>query len=151
MNFKHIALAAFAAIVSACSSMTTISSPHAGTTLALKDNTVNLPVSQNMKGTSFGNYEFKAVDNGSEPLYGILPLRFKGGHLAVDIILFAPAAFFNLREVFPYYEIDVTQGVIRYKNTPTEGWTEYKPKPEEAAHARTFFEAKAAGTAGAAH
>jgi len=136
--------------MSACSSMTTISSQKAGTTFMLKDKTVSLPVSQSMKGTSFGNYSFKAIDAGSEPLYGILPLRFKGGHLAADIILFAPAAFFNLREVFPFYEIDVSQGVIRYKNTPTEGWTEYRPKPEEAARARSFFEAKPAAGSTAA-
>lgn len=151
MYLRHITVAAFVAMISACSAMTTISSPHAGTTLALKDKTASLPLSQNMKGTSFGNYEFKAVDAGSEPLYGILPLRFKGGHLAVDIILFAPAAFFNLREVFPYYEVDVSQGVIRYKNAPNEGWTEYKPKPEEAARARTYFETKSSGAVGAAH
>jgi hypothetical protein len=92
---------------------------------------------------------FKATDAGAEPLYGILPLRFKGKHLAADIILFAPAAFFNLREVFPFYEVDVSQGVIRYKNTQNEGWTEYKPKPEETARAKSFFETKPAGTAAA--
>ena len=144
MYLRQITLVVIVAIVSACSSMTTISSPRVGTTLSLKENAVNLPITQKMKGTSFGNYQFKAVDDGSEPFYGILPLRFKGGHLAADIILFAPAAFFNLREVFPYYEIDVSQGVIRYKNTSTEGWTEYKPKAEESAHARAFFETKPA-------
>lgn len=147
MTFRQIILSMFLAFISACSSMTTISSPHAGTMLALKDRAVSLPLTEKMKGTSFGNYEFKAVDDGSEPFYGILPLRFKGGHLAVDIILFAPAAFFNLRDVFPYYEIDVSQRVIRYKSTPTEGWTEYKPKTEEVAHARNFFEAKPATAA----
>ncbi len=146
MFFRHVALAFCLALVSACSSMTTISSPQAGTTLVLRDRSVNLPLTEKVKGTSFGNYQFKAIDNGADPFYGILPLRFKGGRLAVDIILFAPAAFFNLREVFPYYEIDVNQRVIRYKNTPTEGWTEYKPKPEEAEHARTFFETKPAPT-----
>jgi hypothetical protein len=144
MYFRQIILVAILVFVSACSSVTTISSPRAGTTLSLKDESVNLPVTEKMKGTSFGNYQFRAVDEGSDPFYGILPLRFKGGHLAVDIILFAPAAFFNLREVFPYYEIDVGQRVIRYKSTSTEGWTEYKPKDEEAAHARTFFETKPA-------
>jgi hypothetical protein len=150
MYFRHITVTAFVAIISACSAMTTISSPRAGTMLALKDTTASLPLSQNMKGTSFGNYEFKAVDAGSEPLYGTLPLRFKGRHLAADIILFPPAAFFNLRDVFPYYEVDVSQGVIRYKKTPSEGWTEYKPKPEEAARARTFFETKPSGATAAA-
>ena len=134
MDFKRAIVLAAAVLLSACSSLTTISSPKEGTTLLLKDKTVKLPYHESMKGTSFGNYVFKAVDaGGAEPLYGVLPLRFKGGHLAVDIIFFAPAAFFNLREVFPFYEIDVADGVIRYKNTPNEGWTEYRPKPEEAA------------------
>jgi hypothetical protein len=141
MNKTFIAAAA-AALLSACSAMTTISSPKEGTTLLLQDRTVNLPHQETLKGTSFGNYAFKAVDGSSDPLYGILPLKFKGGHLAVDIIFFAPAAFFNLREVFPFYEIDVGKGVIRYKNSQNEGWTEYKPKPEESAHARSFFETK---------
>ncbi len=147
MHLRQIVLVLLVALVSACSSMTTISSPRPGTTLLLKDRSVNLPLTEKMKGTSFGNYQFKAVDAGGEPFYGILPLRFKGGHLAADIILFAPAAFFNLREVFAYYEIDVSQGIVRYKSTATEGWTEYKPKPEEAEHARMFFEVKPAAAA----
>jgi hypothetical protein len=128
--------------------MTTISSSKDGTTLLLEDRTVSLPYHESMKGTSFGNYAFKAVDDGAEPFYGILPLKFKGGHLAVDIIFFAPAAFFNLREVFPFYEVDVVNGVIRYKTAPNEGWTEYKPKPQEVAHARSFFDNKPAAAAG---
>lgn len=144
----HHALGATAMVwLTACSSMTTISSSQPGTTLALKDRTVSLPTSQKMKGTSFGNYEFKAVGDGADPFYGILPLRFKGGHLAVDIIFFAPAAFFNLREAFPFYEIDAKKGVIRYKNKVTDAWLEYQPKPEEAARAQNYFNAKAAGVA----
>jgi hypothetical protein len=45
----------------------------------------------------------------------------------------------------------VSQRVIRYKSTLTEGWTEYKPKTEEAAHARTFFETKTAAAAAGEH
>jgi hypothetical protein len=142
LRVRNIGLAGLVALISACSSMTTISSPDSGTTFALKDKTLSLPVSQDMKGTSFGNYEFRATETGSEPFYGILPLRFKGGHLAADIILFAPAAFFNLREAFPFYDIDVKNGVIRYKNKATDGWIEYKPKPKEAARAQNYFNAK---------
>ena len=142
MRIRNFVAFVMAVLISACSSMTTISSPKDGTTLLLKDRSVSLPYHENMKGTSFGNYAFKAVDDGAEPFYGILPLKFKGGHLAVDILLFAPAAFFNLREVFPFYEIDVGNGVIRYKTSPNEGWTEYRPKPEEVAHARSFFDNK---------
>ncbi len=140
MRLKFFAAAVAATLLAACSSMTTISSPRPGTQFAVKEKRVALPVSQNMRGTSFGNYEFKAVDDGFDPFYGILPLSFKGGHLAVDIILFAPAAFFNLRAAFPFYEIDVEKGVIRYKTTEQEAWNEYRPKPEEAARARSYFE-----------
>ena len=149
MEIKRTIVFVAAVLLSACSSMTTISSPKEGTTLLLKDKSVALPYHESMKGTSFGNYVFKAVDAaGADPLYGVLPLRFKGGHLAVDIIFFAPAAFFNLREVFPFYEIDVAGGVIRYRNAPNEGWTEYRPKPEEVAHAHAFFDTKPAAVVG---
>ena len=148
MRIRDFVVLTLGVLISACSSMTTISSPKDGTALSLKDRTVSLPYHEKMKATSFGNYVFKAVDDGAEPFYGILPLKFKGGHLAVDIIFFAPAAFFNLREVFPFYEIDVGNGVIRYKTAPNEGWIEYRPKPEEVAHARSFFDDKPAAAAG---
>ena len=143
-HLKNIVVLVSAALICACSSMTTISSRKDGTTLVLNDRTVQLPYQDKMKGTSFGNYAFKAVDSGADPFYGVLPLKFKGGNLAADIIFFAPAAFFNLREVFPFYDIDVANGVIRYRTVRSEAWIEYKPKPEEIANARSFFENKAA-------
>lgn len=73
-------------LLAACSSITTITSPHPGTTVAVREKHLTLPASEKLKGTSFGNYEFKAIETGFEPFYGILPLSFKGGHLAVDII-----------------------------------------------------------------
>ena len=146
MNLRNGLFAVTAALLAACSSMSTITASDPGTRLLIKGKTVDLPVTQNMKGTSFGNYEFKAT-SGDDTLYGILPLKFKGGHLAADIILFAPAAFFNLREVFAYYEIDVKNGVIRYKQKAGDPWTEYTPKAEEAAHAKSLYD----GGAGVAH
>jgi len=125
--------------LAACSSMTAISSPQAGTRMMIKEQSVTLPTTQKLRGTSFGNYEFQARDGDAEPLYGILPLKFKGGHLAVDILLFAPAAFFNLRAAFAFYEIDVANGVIRYKSKRSEAWNEYTPKPEEAERARNYY------------
>lgn len=143
-RIRALGLALLAAAVTACSTVSTISSPQQGTVVSIQDKTLNLPAQQSLKGTSFGNYEFRATNGDAAPFYGILPLKFKGGHLAADIILFAPAAFFNLREVFPYYDIDVQNGVIRYKAKSTDEWVEYKPKPEEAAHAHNYFNAKAA-------
>lgn len=145
MNLRNGLLAIAVALLAACSSMSTITAHDPGTRLLVKGKTLDLPATQNMKGTSFGNYEFKAT-NGDNTFYGILPLKFKGGHLAADIILFAPAAFFNLREVFPYYEIDVKDGVIRYKEKAGDPWTEYTPKAEEAAHARSFYDGNTSGT-----
>jgi hypothetical protein len=137
-----VAIAALA--LGACSSMSSISSNQTGTRMMLKEKTLTLPTSQNLRGTSFGNYEFEAKHGETEPFYGILPLKFKGGHLAMDILLFAPAAFFNLRAVFPFYEIDVDNGIIRYKNKRDEAWIEYKPKPEEAQRARDYYRERTA-------
>lgn len=149
MHWRNGFCAVAAALMAACSSMTTISAHDPGTKLAVKGKTLDLPVTQNMKGTSFGNYEIKAT-NGDSALYGILPLKFKGGHLAADIILFAPAAFFNLREAFAFYEIDVKNGVIRYKEKESDPWTQYTPKAEEAAHAKHFYDGGAGAVAGTA-
>ena len=129
--------------------MSAISSPTPGTQLSLKDKTVSLPASENLRGTSFGNYEFKAVDPGHDPFFGILPLQFKGGHLAVDILLFAPATMFNLRGAFPFYEIDIEHGVIRYKESRQDAWTEYRPKVEESERARSYFDHSAAASGSA--
>lgn len=136
-----------AAALAACSSMSSFESPRSGTRMMVKSESMTLPASRDLRGTSFGNYEFEAREEDGNTLYGILPLKFKGGHLAADIILFAPAAFFNLRAVFPFYEIDVGAGVIRYREKRSDPWTEYRPKPEEAQRARDFY----AGLAPAAH
>lgn len=144
MKVKSTALAMATLLLCACSSMTTISSPQAGAKVSLKDRALLLPAHERLRGTSFGNYEFKAVAGTSEPFYGILPLSFKGGHLAADIILFAPGAFFNLRAAFPFYDIDIGNGVVRYRANENEAWHEYRPKAEEIARARSYFEGKAA-------
>lgn len=127
------------AALAACSSITTISSTQGETQLSLKHTSEVVPSKLTLKDTSFGNYEFKAVAPGSDPLYGILPLQFHGGRLAMDILFFAPATMFNLRGVFPFYDIDVQKGVIRYKMKEGDSWTEYTPTVEERERARHFF------------
>ncbi len=131
------------AALAACSSMTTISSTNDQTRLSVKHTTPVVPSTLTLKDTSFGNYEFKAVAPGSDPFYGILPLRFHGGRLAMDILFFAPATMFNLRGVFPFYDIDVDKGVIRYKMKASDAWMEYTPTAEERERARNFFGATA--------
>lgn len=126
--------------LAACSSMTTISASAPQTRMLVKHEPARTaPSSMRMKDTSFGNYEFKAQSAGHDPFYGALPLRFHGGRLAADIVLFAPAAFFNLRSVFPYYEVDAEQGVIRYKSDAADTWQECRPTAAERERARAFF------------
>jgi hypothetical protein len=89
--------------------------------------------------TSFGQYKFKAEKEGVEAMYGLIPLKFNGGYLAADILFFAPAMFFNLREVFPYYQFDLEKNEVRYKKTESDEWTIYKPKTKEIERAKRYF------------
>lgn len=69
----------------------------------------------------------------------MLPLDLSGGNIALDILFFCPALFFNIREVFPEYEFDLSQRVIRYREKPTQPWTEYRPTEAETARAQRLF------------
>lgn len=102
-----------------------------------------MPRTETLTTTSFGNYEFRVQAPGRETLTGILPLRFNGGYLAADILFFAPAMFLNLREVFPYYEFDLEQWVVRYKDKNDKEWHTYTPIPAEVARAKAYFEGRA--------
>lgn len=143
MMLRNAALACGLALLAACSTISSISSAGKPTTLVLKDRPLNLTANARIRGTSFGNYEFKATethDPSVPPFYGILPLALKGGHMAADILLFAPALFFNLRGAFHYYEIDVRNRTIRYRDELDDPWMTYQVKPEEEARARAYFE-----------
>ena len=83
--------------------------------------------------------QFKVEQADGKSLYGVLPLKFNGGYLAVDILFFAPAAFFNLREVYPYYQFDIDKGVVRYKSKATGPWLEYAPIAAESERAKAYF------------
>ena len=72
-------------------------------------------------------------------MYGILPLHFNGGQLAVNILLFAPASLFNLREVYAQYEFDIEKNVVRYRRVDSEPWREMVPTEAEIARAKKFF------------
>lgn len=47
--------------------------------------------------------------------------------------------FYNLREVYPYYEFDVENGVIRYKRNADDQWVSYKPTAAEQQRAKNYF------------
>jgi hypothetical protein len=98
-----------------------------------------LPRTEKYQVTTFGNFEFKAQAPGVEPMYGRLPLKFNGGYLALDILFFTPAAFLNLRAVYPYYEIDLQQRVVRFKRKETDEWIVYTPNEAAAARAKEIL------------
>jgi hypothetical protein len=141
MSFRVILVALVMAALSAgCSATTSLTAAQGGTSLEIKETPQsNLPRSETLGATTFGNYEFRAESPGFEPLYGVLPLRLNGTYMALDILFFCPALFFNLREVFPYYELDLQKRAIRYKKKDSDPWVEYQPTAEESARAQKFF------------
>ena len=123
-----------------CAATTTLQSVPAGATLDVKTSSQSaLPRTEKYQVTTFGNFEFQAKTPGAEPFYGLLPLKFNGGYLALDILFLAPLAFANLRSVYPFYEIDLEKRVVRYKRKEADPWIEYMPKPPEAERARKLF------------
>ena len=133
----RLLVAGAAVAVAGCTAMTTISSTQPGAKIAIKTSpAVEASRTETFAATTFGQYEFRAEADGREPLYGLLPLKFNGGYLAADILFFAPAAFFNLREVYPYYEFDLEQRVVKYRHKATDEWVTYKPLQAEAERAK---------------
>ena len=140
---KRLLLTAVAtSVLSACTATTSLRATDPELALAInKDAPVTLdsPVRRTYDTTSFGQYQFKATKPGMEPMYGLVPLKFNGGYLTADILFFAPALFFNLREVYSIYEFDVAQGVVRYKKNEQDPWMSYKPTTAEAERAKKYF------------
>lgn len=138
--FLTIPVVLITLLTTACSTHSTITSLQNDATIEIKTNqTTTTPRSETFQTTSFGNYEFMAQASGKEPFFGILPLKFNGGYLALDILFFAPAAFFNLREPFAYYDFDLEKKVLKYKQTQSEDWTVYIPLTSEANRAKAYF------------
>lgn len=97
------------------------------------------PRDESIPTSTFGKYEFKAEHPGFEPLYGVLPRKFNPGYLALDILFFTPAMFFNLSGVYPYYEFDLEKRVVRYRGSESVPWQTYAPTLEQANLARAYF------------
>lgn len=142
MNKASVIFLSSILFVSGCTATTSFEAVQSDVSLRVNEtsgfNIVESP-KQTYSTTSFGQYRFKAEKEGLEPMYGLFPLKFNGGYLAADIMFFAPAMFFNLREVFPFYQLDLENNEIRYKQKESDKWTVYKPKPEEVEHAKTYF------------
>ena len=137
-----LTLPLLAALLSACTATTSLRSSDPSLAVKINDDAplvLKNPLNKTYKATSFGQYRFRATQDGMEPMYGIVPLKFNSGYLVADSLFFAPAAFYNLREVYPFYEFDVAQGVIRYKKKEQGQWTSYKPTAAEVERARAYF------------
>lgn len=129
-------------ILSGCTATTSLRSTDPELAVAINTDapiTLDSPAHRTYNATSFGQYQFKASKPGAEPLYGLVPLKFNGGYLTADILFFAPALFYNLREVYPIYEFDVEQGVVRYKKNEQDAWMSYKPTAAESERAKKYF------------
>ena len=144
MRVRNVAISCVAALLVACSSMSTISSPNPGTALELEDKPLELPASTRIGRTTFGHYAFRVTEPGkpsTPPFYGILPLALRKGQLVASIVLTAPVMLLTkLRGAFKFYEVDARTRTIRYRNDADAPWVEYQVKPEEAASAREWFE-----------
>lgn len=126
--------------LAACSATTSFETAHSSKLEVAELGQVDASKSNyELSTTSFGQYPFKLEKEGHKEFYGILPLKFNGGYLALDILFFAPAAFFNLREVYPEYQFDIVEGAVRYRRSPEQSWREYKPTKDEAERAKGHF------------
>ena len=142
-SFWRSAPCCAAALLVACSSLSTISSPNPGTTFELEDKTLALPASTRVGRTTFGHFAFRATDASNPdapPCYGILPLAVRKGQLAAGIVLTAPVMLLTkLRGAFKFYRVDARACTIGYRNALQDPWIEYLVKPGEAARAREWF------------
>ena len=132
-----------ALLLQGCSAMTHFESPTPGTVLTIKEvGPIALPQDVELKSKSTGQHEFMATTPSGQTLYGILPLRVNGGHMATSIVLFAPAlAIGGFRDAYPTYQVDAEAGVLRYKGKVTDTeWREYRPNAAEVSRAKSHFE-----------
>lgn len=127
-------------VLAACSAMTAITATQPKATVEIAGYAAtDTPRTETVPTTSFGNYEFRAIAPGYDTFYGILPLKFNGGYLALDILFFAPAAFFNLREVYPHYEFDIEKKQVKYRLKPEEEWSVFVPLKADEDQGRQAF------------
>jgi len=140
-----IAILVTSLLIAGCSSTASIKTENNIANITINDKapvtlSPDTPIKETYSTTSFGQYKFKISEtNGNKPMYGVIPLKFNGGYLAADILLFAPAMFFNLREFFPFYEFNIESGIIKYKKNESDEWISYQPTKDEINSAQTYF------------
>lgn len=137
---RIFSLLCIAVIVSGCASTTTIKAVQENATIRVRDEPSRaLPYTGKYRTTTFGKYEFKASQAGDDAMYGILPLKLNVGYMIMDALIFGPGALFNLRGVYPEYEFDLDNRVIRFRKSLADPWREYQPKESEADRARRYY------------
>lgn len=131
-----------ALVLTACSTHIMLSSvpEQAHLVVAKSDISGTMPISASIHRTTFGKYPFKAEKEGYEPMYGVLPLNVSGTAITMDVLFFAPAAFWTAQRAFPFYQFDLEKQVIRYKKSDGDDWKEYPITEQERAKAKSFFE-----------
>ena len=139
---KKIVAIILSSALLACTSTATIRSTNGSSLLKVNNKTpinIGQKTKQTYPVTSFGKYKFKLTKKGRKPMYGIIPLKFNGGYLALDILFFTPAMLFNLREAYPYYEFDIGKKVVKYKKRASDEWSSYKPTEPDIEQAKSYF------------
>ena len=137
---RMIAVVASLVALTGCTAMTTMTGTQSDVSIQVAERAyASAPASDSFHATTFGNYEFRASRPGQEPMYGLLPLKFNPGYLALDILFFTPAMFLNLREVYPYYNFDLDKRVIQYRLKPEDPWSELAPTDTSATRAKNYF------------
>ena len=128
-------------LVAGCSTEIVLSSKPDNAKLTVAKSLINgkTPITSSIRRTTFGKYPFRIEKDGYESLYGVLPLNVNGAVIALDVLFFAPATFWNTQRAFPFYEFDLEEQVIRYKNNSEDGWKEYQITEQEKAQAKSFF------------
>jgi hypothetical protein len=139
--YALLSLSCLVLLCTACSTkVMLLSKPEkANLTVAKSNISGTTPIAASIGRTTFGRYPFKIEKEGYESMYGSLPLNVSGTAITMDILFFAPAAFWNAQRAFPFYEFDLEKRVIRYKKSPDDTWKEYVIKEEEQTKAKSFF------------
>jgi hypothetical protein len=154
ININLLIVATATLLLSACSTTAKISSLQNDALVQIKNDSTNkkvqdgrldhktayaAPRSESFPVSTFGKYEFKAVLPGREPFYGMLPRKFNGGMLALDILFFTPAMLINLNGVYPFYEFDIENKTLRYKVKEADKWSTYQPSLDDINRSKDYF------------
>ena len=121
-----IAVLCFVVLYGCASSRFTSNPEGARTHIGKTDISGQAPVEGRVPRTTFGKYPVKISKEGSETLYGILPLHVSPAAIGLDALFLAPLAFANVQGPFPYYEFDLQRNVIKYKDSAEDNWLDTK-------------------------